>query len=128
MFDRASCDQIMKQINAENEKTFKAFQEAAYARSAEHVFDVIRKEIEQKEKDLDHEHEIIMSFTSFGHSVSMYVEAIKYKEPHFIFFYGLIDNKKSVLIQHVSQLSFLITVERIQTEQRPPRRIGFGTV
>lgn len=92
---------------------------------AKHQYEILVKQILEYENNLDQDHEVMLLLSSFGQMVSMRVENIGYVDPSIIIFYGLIDNKPSKLIQHINQLSFLITSVEKPTEAHKPRRIGF---
>lgn len=76
------------------------------------------------EKELKSDEEVGLRLVSFGETVSLHVEDIGYSNPSLICFYGTNEHGKSMqLIQHVSQISFLLTVvPRINPERE---RIGF---
>ncbi len=76
------------------------------------------------EAELDDDHEIGARLVSFGQSVIFHVEDIGYYGPDIITFYGRNDEMEKVqLIQHISQLSFLLVA--VKKQQDKPRRIGF---
>ncbi|WP_342761869.1 DUF6173 family protein [Bacillus sp. BR3(2024)] len=79
------------------------------------------------DEDLDHEHEVGMRLVSYGQTVQFHIEDLGYYNPSLIRFYGRMDNGSRVeLIQHVSQISFLlIAVKRLNPEE-PKRPIGFN--
>lgn len=92
---------------------------------ADYQHELIMESISEFEKDLDDNHEVALYLASFGQSLLMNVESIGYANPSLIYFHGLVNGRHSTLIQHVSQLSFLLTsVEKAEPE-KPPRRIGF---
>lgn len=87
-------------------------------------FEILQEYIQNFEKTLDPEHEIALLLTNFGQSISMIVTEISYEESVLIVFKGYVKGKMSTLIQHVSQLNFLITsVEK--EPNRPKHIIGF---
>ena len=92
---------------------------------ASSVFSHLEKEIKHFEKTLDSKHEISFQFTCFGHSVIMSVSSIGYQDPNLLYFYGTINGQNAQLVQHVSQLNFLMLSEKVKDETKPPRRIGF---
>lgn len=87
----------------------------------------IMEEIKDFESALDDEHEIALLLSSFGTSTLMLVTDIGYQNPDMLYFYGLVDGKEAQLIQHTSQLNFLITSTSVskQDPTKEPRRIGF---
>ena len=92
---------------------------------ADYTYEVIRDYIQEFESELDNEHEIAVQLASFGKNITMAVTDIGYTNPSTIVFYGYVDNQKATLIQHISQLSFLLLSVTKQAPENPPRRIGF---
>lgn len=79
------------------------------------------------DEDLDLEHEVGMRLVSYGQTVQFHIEDLGYYNPSLIRFYGRMEDGSRVeLIQHVSQISFLlIAVKRLNPEE-PKRPIGFN--
>lgn len=92
---------------------------------ADWKYEKIMEQIHDFEKSLDNDHEIALRLTSFGYSVTMIVTDISYQNPDMLYFYGLVKGKESQLIQHSSQLNFLITSVEREDKSKPARRIGF---
>lgn len=88
-------------------------------------YEKIMVELKKFENTLDEEHEIALKLTSFGSSVTMNVTSIGYQNPNMLYFYGYVNGYKAQLIQHVSQLNFLIASCERQDKSIPARRIGF---
>lgn len=86
----------------------------------------IVEQIRDFESTLDDEHEVALHLASFGTSMVMAVTDIGYQNPDMLYFYGIVDGKDAQLIQHISQLNFLLLAVRKQTPSAPPRRIGFA--
>ena len=57
----------------------------------------------------------------------MIVTSVGYQNPDMLYFYGFVNGKDAQLIQHVSQLNFLITSVEREDKTKPARRIGFRT-
>lgn len=93
---------------------------------ADYSYEVIMKRIKEFEDELDDEHEVSVKLTSFGQSVTMAVTSIGYSNPSTLVFYGLVGGQRATLIQHVSQLNFLLIASPKADPQKPPRRIGFA--
>lgn len=92
---------------------------------ADWKYEKIMQEIYDFEKNLDNEHEIALKLASFGSSVTMIVTSISYQNPDMLYFYGFVNGKDAQLIQHISQLNFLITSVERKDKSKPARRIGF---
>ena len=86
----------------------------------------IVEQIREFEAELDDEHEVALRLASFGTSIVMTVTDIGYQNPDMLYFYGIVNGKGAQLIQHISQLNFLLLAIEKQTPSAPPRRIGFA--
>jgi hypothetical protein len=85
--------------------------------------------IAEFEQELDHDHEIGVKLVSFGQTITFHVEAIGYWNPYLLRFFGKLDNGNPVeLIQHVSQINFLLVAVNKKDPERPARRIGFELI
>ena len=87
-------------------------------------FEILKKYIEEYQSTLDDEHEVGLLLTNFGQSTLMHVCEIGYEESVLIIFNGYVNGKYSTLVQHISQLNFLITSVEKEPD-RPKREIGF---
>lgn len=78
------------------------------------------------DKTLDQEHQVAMRLVSFGQDITFHVTHLGYSNPSLISFYGVLDDGTAVeLVQHVSQISFLMmAVERLDPDE-PKKPIGF---
>lgn len=89
-------------------------------------FEVLKKYIKDFESTLDREHEVGVLLTNFGQSIIMQVTEISYEKSVLMIFKGYVNGKMSTLIQHVSQLNFLLTSVEKEPD-RPKWTIGFVT-
>lgn len=94
---------------------------------ADYQYEILMDYIKEFESGLDENEEVALQLASFGQSIVMQVTDIGYHNPSLISFYGYVNNQQSQLIQHISQLSFLLTSVRKSDPEKPPRRIGFRT-
>ena len=83
------------------------------------------EQIKEFEDNLDSNHEVALRLASFGTSLTMYVTEIGFQNPDILYFYGNINGSDSQLIQHASQLNFLLTSVEREDKSKPARRIGF---
>ncbi|MGG1663115.1 DUF6173 family protein [Brevibacillus sp. NRS-1366] len=84
--------------------------------------------IAEFEIGLDEHHEVGMRLVSFGQNVTLRVEGIGYCNPSLIRFFGTAEGGASMeLIQHVTQISFLLMAVKKADPANPPKRIGFKT-
>lgn len=87
-------------------------------------FEIIKAYILDFQQSLDNEHDVGVMLTNFGSSVLMEVTEIGYEESVLMVFKGYVNGRMSTLIQHVSQLNFLLTSVP-KTPDKPKRQIGF---
>lgn len=82
------------------------------------------------EDRLDQEHDIGIRLVSFGQSAVIHVNALGYINPNLIRFYGTLEDGSTVeLVQHVSQVSFLLVEIRRQNPEEPKqKKFGFITL
>ncbi|MDD4200663.1 MAG: DUF6173 family protein, partial [Eubacteriales bacterium] len=66
-------------------------------------------EVKSFNNSLDSENEVGIQLVSYGERIQFYLTAIGCKDPYLIYFYGVMEDETPVqLIQHVSQLSFVM--------------------
>ncbi|MGD7051435.1 DUF6173 family protein [Sutcliffiella horikoshii] len=79
------------------------------------------------DKSLDEEHEVGMRLVTFGQTVQFHVEDLGYYNPSLIIFQGRTEDGSQIeLIQHVSQISFLLMAVKRLNPESPKKRIGFN--
>jgi hypothetical protein len=82
--------------------------------------------INQFDKDIGEEYETRLQLVSFGNSVTIQVSDIGCYNPFCITFYGYLENgAPAQLVQHVSQINFLLTAIKREDLTVPKRSIGF---
>ena len=78
------------------------------------------------DKSLDPEHEVGVRLVTFGQAVVFHLEDLGYWNPSLISFKGTTDDGNPVeLIQHVSQISILLTKLPRKDSSEPKKPIGF---
>lgn len=88
----------------------------------EKLADIIR----QFQNQIDEQCEVGMRLVTFGQAVVIHVEAIGYYDPSLVRFRGKTGDGAAVeLVQHVSQINFLLTVVPKLNPEEPSRPIGF---
>ena len=92
---------------------------------ADWKYEKVVEQIKGFQDQLDEDHEVGLLLTAFGTSVLMQVTDIGYQNPDLLYFYGYVNGTKSQLIQHSSQLNFLLTSVEKEDKSKPARRIGF---
>lgn len=101
----------------------------AEARESEYASGFCKRLVEminEFDESLDDEHEVGMRLVTFGQAVTFHVTDIGYYNPSLIRFYGKMDDGSDVeLIQHISQISFLLMAVKRINPQEPKKRIGF---
>lgn len=99
--------------------------EVVSATSAFVQFEAVKRHVEEFQKALDNEHDVGLLLTNFGKSVMMEVTSISYSGEALMVFKGIVSGREATLVQHVTQLSFLMTSVRKEPE-KPHRTIGFS--
>lgn len=92
---------------------------------ADYTYEVIVRRIKAFQDELDDDHEVALQLASFGQSIILSVTSIGYSNPSTLIFYGFVDGRPATLIQHMTQLNFLLLSMPKQDPEKPPRRIGF---
>lgn len=102
------------------------FRDAHDYELADYSYEVIMAHIREFEAELDDDHEVAVKLAAFGQAVTMSVVEIGYSNPSTLVFSGYVGNQKATLIQHISQLNFLLLAAKKTDPEKPPRRIGFA--
>ncbi len=92
---------------------------------AEWKYEVLRREIEDFQNGLTDAYDVCVKLASFGTNVLMSVDEIGYQNPDILFFYGTVEGNPAQLIQHSSQLNFMLLAMPKREPGAKPRRIGF---
>jgi len=88
-------------------------------------YEIIKNKIIEFQNSLDSEHEAGIMLASFNQATVMRVENIGYAKSVLMIFNGFVDGNRATLIQHVSQLNFLLIALERADKAIPARRIGF---
>ena len=110
--------------NEYQDLSFDAVQATSY-QQASYAYETIMKRIKDFQDSLDDNHEVGVMLASFGQSITMTVYNIGYTNPNTLIFYGFVNGKDATLIQHMTQLNFLLLAMEKNDPAKPPRRIGF---
>ena len=83
-------------------------------------------QIVEFDSKLDDDKRVAVRLVSFGQSVTFVVNGLGYCNPSLIRFFGTMPDGSPVeLIQHVSQISFLLTTSLRDNPEEPKQQIGF---
>lgn len=94
--------------------------------AAEEVFNHLQVRVKDFQESLPKNHELGIQLANFGGERAVHVRGMGYRNPNIIEFYGLLDGRTQVaVVQHVSQLNFMLVAVPPVPEQ-PPYRIGFS--
>ncbi len=95
---------------------------------ASEFYERLVKMINDFDEKLDEHHQVGMRLVSFGQNIQFHVEDLGYYNPSLIIFYGRTEDGQALqLIQHVSQISFLLMAVRRLNPKEPKKRIGFSS-
>lgn len=89
------------------------------------MFEKIREYVQAFENSLRPDQEVGIMLAAYGPSV-MIVTNISFRDPALFIFRGFIDGKEAVLIQHRSQLIFVLTAMDIPDNKSKSGPIGFS--
>jgi hypothetical protein len=93
---------------------------------ASNLGDQIYEKILDYEAKLDEAHEVGARLVSFGQTVTFHLEGMECMDPSLVCFFGTTDANEPVeLIQHVTQISILLTKVPL-LDPKKKRLVGFG--
>lgn len=96
--------------------------------TAKNIFEQLIQRVQNFEAMLDQEHEVGMRLVSFGKSTEFSVARIGCLNPSLLWFEGTLSDGSAVeLVQHVSQVNFLLIKLKRQSPLEPRCPIGFCT-
>lgn len=127
MFDLPTPDiSALNGIYEDKQKMVRAA-EIAMANSAEAISQKLLEAIRAYQRSLPDKDDVALQLVSFGINTTIFVERIGYIGSSLVVFGGK-DNSGNPLelIQHISQLSFLMMVSPKPSVEAPKRRIGFA--
>lgn len=92
---------------------------------AETQFEIIKRYIQDFESKLDPALAVGLLLTNFGREITMNVTEIGFEESVMMVYKGFVNGSPATLLQHMNQISFLLTeIPRPQPET-PRTPIGF---
>lgn len=94
--------------------------------NADWQYEKICEQIDDFQNRLDDEHEVALLLTNFGQSIILRVSELGYQNPCLIYYYGYSNDKYCQLIQHISQINFLLMAVPKQDPEKPARRVVIG--
>ncbi len=95
--------------------------------TAKNIFNELIERIKKFESELNQEHEVGMQLVTFGESTQFSVLSLGYTDPSIIWFEGILaDGSHVELVQHVSQISFLMIALKREDPEKPKAPIGFS--
>ena len=122
MPDMSNINQMVQEMSAA-----KAASESANSAAGMHAR--ILKLITDFEKNLDPKLEAGVRLVSFGKTIQFHIQNVGYWNPNIIIFYGTLEDGAPVqLVQHMSQLSFLLVAMKRHNPGAPRRNIGFAAL
>ncbi|WP_202865851.1 DUF6173 family protein [Paenibacillus contaminans] len=93
---------------------------------ASEFFKRIVQMIHDFDEKLEQTHQVGMRLVSFGQAVTFHVTHVGYSDPSLIVFSGKLEDGSQVnLVQHVSQISFLLMAVERKDPLLPKNPIGF---
>jgi len=100
--------------------------EVSKASLASEFCERLEHEIRLFDGELDQDHEVGMKLVTYGQAITIHVTGLGYYNPSLIMFFGATEDRDRVqLIQHVSQISFLLVALPKLNPNEPKRAFGF---
>ncbi|MFV0408564.1 MAG: DUF6173 family protein [Paracoccus sp. (in: a-proteobacteria)] len=91
------------------------------------VYEHLLTRVKDFQDTLPKDYELGIQLANFGGERAMHVRGMGYRNPNIIEFYGLLDGATQVaVVQHVSQLNFMMVAVPPPATGDEPYRIGFG--
>lgn len=91
---------------------------------AEGIFEHLMGRVKAFQADLEDDQEIGIQLANFGIPAQIHIRSIGYRNPNLVEFHGVnADDHEVTLIQHISQLNFLLIA--VKPIEDTPYRIGF---
>ena len=91
---------------------------------ADFKFEKLREQIKDFQDSLSDDLDVCIQLAAYGNQL-ICVENIGYQNPDILYFYGYMNNNKVQLIQHISQLNFMLLAMPKSNSTKQPNRIGF---
>lgn len=86
------------------------------------------KRIKKFDNSIDDDYEVGVKLVAYGNSFQFYLTGLGYQNPYIIIFKGVLDDGSPIeLLQHVSQINFVLIKLKKQLPEKPKRKIGFMT-
>lgn len=99
----------------------------AEANYANEFCERLEAQIRAFDEELDQDHEVGVRLVSYGQTVVFHLTHLGFHNPSLIFFYGETpDGHRVQLIQHVSQISFILMAMTKPDPEQPRRPFGFA--
>lgn len=119
---------ILDMQNASNNLIKEMARNEQFERGYANIFyEQLVKEIRNFDNSLDEDHEVGVKLVTYGNTYQFYLTDLGYHNPYLIFFYGILpDGSPIQLIQHVSQINFVLIKLKKLDPEKPKRKIGFG--
>ncbi len=110
----------------QSEKLERLIADAPKNNPAKWAYEQLKHLVKEFEADLDDEHETGIKIANVGSPFICYVDEIDYWSPYILAFHcHTEEGLKTTLIQHHSQLNFLLVVLPKHDSHKPAKRIGF---
>ena len=98
----------------------------AQANYASEFYSRLKQYIIEFEQSLSDHEEVALRLVSFGESIIIHVDDISFSDPSLITFTGTLNSGEKVqLIQHVTQLSFVLMAAKTAKPIQERERIGY---
>ena len=130
ILDTLPTNSLLPDISIKNiprsEQTTEVLRNLQSEQSAQKLVKQILERIEAFDASLDNSEEVGIRLVSFGQTLTFHVSELGFIQPSLVIFRGFTEGEEPVeLIQHISQISFLLmALKRLEVKEEK-RKIGF---
>lgn len=90
------------------------------------LYEQLVERIKKFDNSINEDYEIGVKLACYGTPFQFYLTGLGYENPYLIIFKGLLEDGSPIeLLQHVSQINFVLIKLRKQEPEKPKRKIGF---
>jgi hypothetical protein len=89
-------------------------------------YEQLTEEIIEFDESLNQDEEVGVRLVSYGQTIQFHISDLGYRNPYLIFFYGNLDDGSPIqLVQHVSQISFVLIAIKRKDPEKAKKPLGF---
>lgn len=92
------------------------------------LYEQLVKRIKKFDESINEDFEVGVKLVCYGNAFQFYLTGLGYQNPYLMIFKGVLEDGSPIeLLQHVSQINFVLIKLKKQEPEKPKRKIGFMT-